>query len=342
MASTEVSGGISINLLQNGDNLNTTLNATAPLYQTFKKGTQDHSPNWATMNDSDRPAVYPRVYSVMQASVLVPANVAWKYNGVAMAFDTQGVATAPDLAAGKIKQIDYNGSKALRLIGNIASDTNNDSDTITFTGTVFASGQTVNVAAEITVLVEEASSNLYRLFLNMADDVIDGDETQLTMTAALYNSGAQVNTGVEFEFRDQGGTVLRSKGTTPTFSITKAMIDSELMVVCRAYVNNTVVAQEQRQVWDSTDPYTIICDKGTTARQASGDDVAYNFTLLNSRTGTPVAGTVFVIKVYKNSDSTDISSEFTITNTSITIPGLKIAEHQSIYVDASCTVNVRI
>ena len=338
MSNTKVSGGISINLLQNGDNLNTTLNATAPLYQTFKKGTEDFTPNWGSMSDLDRPVVYPRVYSVMENRVILATDVNWKYNSVAMTFDAQGVATAPDIVAGKIKQIDYNGSKALRIIGNIASDTNNDSDIITFLGNINSSGQVVPVSADIPVLIEEASNYLYRLFLTMSDDVIDNDEESISMTAVLYNNGAKVSTGVQFEFTDQAGTVLRAKGASDTFVITRAMIDSELMVVCKAYVSNNAVAQEQRQVWDSTDPYTIICDQGSQVRQRAIDNITYAFSLMNARTGSVVAGTVFVIKVYKNSDSSDITSEFTTTNTSITITGTKIAEHKSIYVDASCTV----
>lgn len=339
MSSLQVSGGINISLLQNGDNLNTTLNATAPLYQTFKKGTQDFSPNWANMSDTDRPVVYPRVYSVMENRVIVPTDISWKYNNVAMAFDAQGVATAPDIAAGKVKQIDYNGAKALRMIGNVASETNNDSDIITFLGNVSSSGQTVPVSADITLLIEEGSNNLYRLFLVMTDDVIDNDEESLSMKAVLYNNGALVASGAQYEFTDQAGSVLRPKGSSDTFVITRAMIDSELMVVSKAYVNNTVVAQEQRQVWDSTDPYTIICDQGTSVRQRAIDDLTYTFSLLNARTGNVVAGTVFEIKVYRSADITDISSQFTITNKSITITGAKIAEHKSLYVDASCTVN---
>ena len=91
-------------------------------------------------------------------------------------------------------------------------------------------------------------------------------------------------------------------------------------------------------MWDVTDPYTIICDKGTSVRQASSDDVTYNFSLMNARTGTSVVGTVFVIKVYRNADSADITSQFSMTNTSITVTGAKIAEHKSLYVDTSCTV----
>jgi hypothetical protein len=339
MANLQVSGGISINLLQNGDNLNTTLNATSPLYQTFKKGTTDFVPDWATMSDADRPVIFPRIYSVMESRVLTPFNVSWKYNGVAMEFDVNGIAIAPDIAAGKIKQIDYNGSKALRMIGNVASDVNNDSDTITFSGSVTSSGQTVQVSADITLLVEEASNNLYRLFLNMTDDVIDGDETQLTMNAVLYNNGAHVTNGVQFEFLDINGTVLRAKDASGTFNVTRAMIDSELLVVCKAYVDNAIVAQEQRQVWDSTDPYTIVCDQGTSVRQRAIDDLTYTFMLLNARTGNAVSGVTFTIKVYKNSTGADITSQFVKTNTSITIPGAKINEHKSLYVDAACTVN---
>lgn len=339
MANLQVSGGITINLLQNGDNLNTTLNATKPLYQTFKKGTTDFSPDWEAMNDSDRPIVFPRVYSVMDGITLTPTNVSWKYNNVAMTFDANGLATAPSLIAGKIRQVDYNGTKALKIIGNVASDTNNDSDTITFTGNVTSGGQVVTVSADITLLVEEASNNLYRLFLLTSDDVIDGDQTSISLQAVLYNNGAQVTTGIEYEFLDQGGTVLQAKGTSNTLTVTREMVDAELMIVCKAYVNNAVVAQEQRQVWDATDPYTIVCDKGTNIRQRQNEDVTYSFSLMNARTGSIVSGVVFTIKVYKNSDSTDITSQFTKTNTSITITGAKIYEHKSLYVDAACTIN---
>ncbi|MEA5062656.1 MAG: hypothetical protein VB054_04885 [Petrimonas sp.] len=336
MANLRVSGGVNISLLQNGDNLNTVLMSNLPLYQTFKKGTQDYNPNWATLPSAQQPIIFPRIYSVMEAVTMVPTNVSWKYNGIAMTFDGSGIATAPSICAGKIKQIDYNGSKALQIIGNIASDSNNDSDVITFTGR--ASG--TDVSAEITLLIEEASANLYRLFLNMADDVIDGAETSLTMTAALFNSGAQVATGVQYEFLDQAGTVLRAKSTTPSFEITRAMIDSELMVVCKAYVNDVVVAQEQRQVWDSSDPFVIICDQGSSVRQRATTDIIYAFSLLNARTGATVSGIVFTIKVFKNSTAADITSQFTKTNTSVTVPGAKINEHKSLYVDVECTVNL--
>ncbi len=334
MATTRVSGGVTINLLKNGDNLNTILMSTLPLYQTFKKGTQDYTPNWGTAPAGQQPVIFPRVYSVMTGQVIPPANASWKYNGINMTFNSSGVCTAPDPAAGKIKQIDYNGSKALQIIGNIASATNNDSDYITFTGEVLD----VTVSAEITILIEEAAANLYRLFLNMDDDVIDGDETSLTMTAALFNMGSQVTSGVQYEFLDETGKVLRAKGTSPSFTVTRAMIDSELLVVCKAYVNNAVVAQEQRQVWDSTDPFVIICDKGSNVRQEPSENTTYNFSVLNSRTGSTLSGIVFTIKVFKNATGADITSQFSKTNTSVTIPGAKINEHVSLYIDALCTI----
>lgn len=340
MANLNVSGGISINLLVNGDNLNTTLNATAPLYQTFKKGTVDFTPNWGTMSDSLRPIVYPRIYSVMEAKELKATNVSWKYNGVGMTFGGDGVATLPDIAAGNIKQIDYNGSKALKMIGNVASESNNDSDIITFTGSVSSSGQTVSVSAEIPVLVEEASGNLYRLFLTMADDVIDGDETSLTMKATLFSSGTVVDTDCTFEFLDINGTVLRANNASDTFVITRDKIDSELLVVCKAYFRTKEVAREQRQVWDATDPYTIICDRGTNIKQRAIDDYTYGFSLLNARTGSVVPGAIFQIKVYSNATLADITSQFTPTQTKVTISGAKIQEHKSIFIEAHSTINL--
>lgn len=341
MANLNVSGGVTVTMLQNGDSLNTVLMSNLPLYQTFKKGTQDFNPNWLTLPTAQQPIIFPRVYSVMEATTLIATGITWKYNGIAIVFDGNGIATtgSSDIIIGKIKQIDYGGSKALQIIGNIASDTNNDSDFITFSGSVIASGQSINVSAETTVLVEEASANQYRLFINMTDDVINGDETSLTMSVALFNAGAQVTNGVQYEFLTELGAVLRAKSTVPTFSVTRAMIDSELLVVCKAYVDNVVVTQAQRQVWDSTDPYTIICDKGSSVRQKSTENLTFAFSLLNARTGAVVAGTVFVIKVYKNSTMADITSQFTITSSAVTIPGAKIVEHKSLYIDASCTVS---
>lgn len=341
MANLRVSGGVSVTMLVNGDSLNTVLNATQPLYQTFKKGTDEFNPNWATMDNSKRPIVYPRVYSVVESREIKPQDITWKYNNIPMTFNSSGVATAPDLAAGKIRQIDYNGSKALRIEGNVASDTNNDSDTITFLGTVQASGQTVSVSTEITLLVEEASSNLYRLFLNMTDDVIDNDETELTMTAVLYHSGVPVTSGVKYEFLDISGSLLPNgaKGTRSEFTIHRDNIDSELMVVCKAYINDVFVAQEQRQVWDSLDPYTILCDRGSLVQQDSKTNLKYTFTLLNARTGATVPNQVFTINVYKSANNANISSQFTRADDNVIITGAKLLEHKSLYIDAQTTVN---
>ena len=340
MANLIATGGVSINLLVNGDNLNTTLNSTAPLYQTFKKGTSDFKPNWATMSDSLRPIVYPRIFSVMEGRTLTPTDVSWKYNQVDIVFDGTGKATAPSIIAGKVQKVTYNGAEALKMIGNVASDTNNDSDTITFTGKVKSSGQDVMVSSDITVLVEEGTNNLYRLFLMMLDDVLDPGQSSLQMTAVLYNNGAQVSENVQFEFLKLDNTVIRAKDPSGVLAITPAMVDGELMVVGRAYIGSEVVAQEQKQVWDSTDPYVIVCDQGNNVRQRAIDDVTYVFKVFNARTGSEHPGATFQIKVYSNATLADITSQFTPTQTKITISGAKIQEHKSIFLEAHSTINL--
>lgn len=338
MSNIMVQGSVTINLLQNGDNLNASLVATAPLYQTFKKGTEDYSPNWATMPDGDRPIVYPRVYSAMEAVVLPVTDISWKFNAVAMTFDESRLCTYPEIAAGKIREIDYNGSKALKIVGNLASEINNDSDTISFVGNASASGQQMTVSSEITILIEEASSNLYRLFLNMTDDVIDGDEESLLMVAKIYNLGAEVTSGVEYEFSKLDGTILRAKGSA-NFTITRAMIDSELMIVCKAYIDNTVVAQGHRQVWDSTDPFTVYCDQGREVSQSSKVDTNYTFSLFNTRTGNVMSSATFDIKAYAiTQNMQEITSEFTKTSNSLLVPGAKQVIYKAIHLTATATI----
>lgn len=340
MANLQTTGGVNISLLVNGDNLNTTLNSTAPLYQTFKKGTSDFTPNWGTMSDALRPIVFPRIFSVMEGRTLVPSDVSWKYNDVDIVFDENGIATSPSIIAGKIQEVTYNGAKALKMIGNVASDTNNDSDLISFTGRVNSSGQSVLVSADITVLVEEGTNNLYRLFLMMQDDVLDPGDASLSMKAMLYNNGALVSTNVQFEFLKLDGTVLRAKDPSDTLNITPSMVNGELMVVCKAYVGSTMVTQEQKQVWDVTDPYVISCDQGSNVRQRAIDDITYTFSLLNARTGVEHAGAIFTIKVYSNATLADITGEFNPQSPSITITGAKIQQHKSIFLEAQTTITL--
>lgn len=339
MANINISGGVSINLLVNGDNLNTTLNSTKPLYQTFKKGTTNFAPDWATMPSGEQPVVYPRIYSVMEAKELKSVNgsIEWKYNNQVIQFGANDEATFPDAITGKVKQIDYNGSKALKMIGNIASESNNDSDMFTFTGKVEASGQEVEVSSEIPLIIEEASGNLYRLFLNTDDDVLDGDETSLTIKASLFSSGSKADSNkTKFEFQDISGIVLQSKRSDDTLILNKSDIDSELLVVCIAYFNDKEVAREQRQVWDATDPFTIVCNRGTSVRQRSIDDFTYAFSVLNARTGSVMPSATFTITVYKNSDSSVIR---TVSTSDIEITGVEINTHKSIYLDANAKIN---
>ncbi|GEM_PF-2515137 len=337
MANLNVSGGVNINLLKNGDNLNTVLIATSPLYQTFKKGTSDFSPNWEK-NPVSRPTIYPRIYSVMEAKTIVPVNCAWKYNGAQMAFDGNGLCTSPEIPAGKIRKTTFNGVEALVIEKNLASSTNNDSDVISFSADATASAQTLKVSAEIQLLIEEATSGLYRLFLSTADDVIDGNQTSISLEAMLFNQGVKVTTGVQYEFLNEVGTVLQAKSTNPIITLTKAQIDAEMLVYCKAYMDGVVVSQERKQVWDSTDPYTIICDKGTNINQLSSEDINLSFSVMNARTSLIVSGVTFAIKVIKNATLADITGEFAKTGTSVTIPGAKMLQHQSIYVDVSCTI----
>lgn len=328
MPNNTVSGSTSLTLLSNGDTLNVTLLTSKPLYQTFAKGTSDYTPNWATDAES-RPTIYPRVYSVMGGNVIPPVNVSWKYNGVNMTFDASGIATAPSIVSGKIQQIDYNGAKALKIIGNIASATNNDSDIITFTGRVLST----DISAEATLLIEESLSNLYRLFLSIPDDVIDGSQTSVLVTATLFNAGAAVSSGVEYEFVDfNTDQILRAKSTVNTFTVTRDMVDSQLVLVCKAYVSGQMIAQEQREIRDALDPYVGICDKGDKPTQKVDENVTYNYSVVNARTGAVVPGATFVFKIIKDSTKADITGEFTKTSTSVTVPGAKINEHFAMHI----------
>lgn len=339
---TEVYGSLTITKLVNGDTLNARLYSTNSLYQTFKKGTSDFNPNWETMPDADRPIIFPRVYSsVLGSEVDVITDVSWLYNQQPMSFNGSGIATAPDVCAGKVQKVTYQGREALKMIGNVASDNNNTSDTITFNGRVNVSGQEPMVSAETTILIEESASNIYRLLLESTDNIIDGDETGTELNATLYSGGHKVTTGVEFLFVDMLDNVLQSKSSNSKLDLDRDDVHGEIIVVCKAYVGNKVVAEAQRQILDWTDPFIIQSNVGDKYTQDPKKDETFTFSVINQRTGNIVPGATFVIRAWKlNPTRTEITSEMTITPTTIFVPGAKIDTEDTIQVIAGpVTIN---
>lgn len=326
MSAVEVYKSITIKKLINGVSVSATLYSTSPLYQTFKRGTNDFNPNWETMPDGERPVIFPRV-SPAGGGDLPITDIGWRYNQQQIMFNSNGMATAPDVCAGKVRKTIYNGVEAIKVIGNVASDTNNTSDTISFFGKVRASGQLMDVSAETTLLIEEGIENLYRLILEMTDHIIDGNETSIKMQAKLFNDGNLVTTGAQYEFIDTTGAALRPKSSDPVFNIHKDMVHGEVIVTCKGYIGNKVVGQDQRQVIDKTDPYEIDASVGDIVMLDPKDNVVITFYLLNQRTGQRVSGATFTIRVFKENPRLDITSEFTKSPTTITIPGSKIDQY---------------
>lgn len=327
----EVYGSISVLPLVNGDTINARLESTQSLYQTFRKGTEMFNPNWVTMPDKDRPIIFPRIYSSnLGGEVDDISDVSWKYNQQPIIFDSNGVASSPGVIDGKIKKVIYEDREALKLIGNVASDENNTSDTITFTGRISVSGQEPFVSAETTILIEEATGSNYRLLLEISDHIIDGDETGVDAKAILYVGGQKVTNGVKYQYLNTLDQVLRDKSESPEYFLSKDLVHGEIILRVKAFVDNVEVAEAQRQVLDWTDPYAIQCTLGGETHQDFKKDTTYIFNLVNQRTGMPVADPRFDFAARIRSSSVDIAGDLAQTDTTITLPGATLNEHGAI------------
>lgn len=297
-----VKGQTTIKYVRQGDSLTCTLRSTFPLKQFISNGNSVISPSF----EENKPCVYPVVRSSLKAMRIEPAasGVEWKYNGAEIAFDASGLSRAMgNVLAGtfksEVKKVDGFSVPTLTIMKEIASDTNIDSDTIEFKGTVNTGFQTV-VSASIEVSIEQTDGESCMGYITINNGgVIDDATSQLNASAHFMLGGVEKAEGVSYKWYKMkvvdGADGWESIGkTSQNIIITAADISSSELYKCEmAYGGKRSSAV--MEVSDETDILIIYPNPTNDA----GDSVPEE--LSSAQTSI-----IYRPKVYKRSTGTEV------------------------------------
>lgn len=263
-----VSGSIHITGIVDGDQISGQLRATLPLVQYIKKDTSQCSPDFVAQ-PTMQPIIYPNVTSQYEQRRLpvLSGTEKWFYNSesIELTFDANGLCTGPGSAAGKFRKVIYNNGDfnvpGLKIVGNLASDTNKDSDVISMEGAVESAGHTLPFRLDITFRIEEIEGDPYIGYINDESGtgaVLDDNTPSITLKAYLMKSGSLVTSGITYQWQKivNGVWTNISGATSQTLVVTKADIEATELRQVKMTVNGTIV-YAQIEVNDETDPRVI-------------------------------------------------------------------------------------
>lgn len=184
--------------------------------------------------------------------------------------------------AGLFMKTTRNGMPALRIVGNLASSSNLDLDTITFRGKLrMDGGGEVDFAASTQVRISSLSKGGYLGVISFADgiaDITEPDQT-LTLYGHLYGGGSSGAVTVPFTTMwylndEQQGT---SGGGTNSYTVSEGDITDHGVVRCDFFVGGAQVYSTFVGIDDMQDPpymyITNVITKvgGTTTNDANGN-----------------------------------------------------------------------
>lgn len=259
-----VSGGINISGTIDGTTAITEVCAlNRPLLQYYDGAT--FSPNFATIYNNgsganDVPTVIVKAFdsaSGADVSSTVSLTTVY-YNDTAITWGNNGIATAPDIVAGKLlKTTTSHGEHTVpcvKFIGNVAdSNTNPDDDFISFDGTcVVGGGQISFKKAGRPVMIREIESTTagFDLILqvpnNMSGSIYraaSGAPVSTKRVATLFKNGNPLNAasmaGFTFEWADiTYDTVINLTGSSTGVTLSQTLMANDTITLAESAVDS--------------------------------------------------------------------------------------------------------
>jgi hypothetical protein len=246
-----------VSALADGQTVTGELVATRSLWQALDDG-GNPIPNWESDSESNRPLVYPLIQS--GGSVLSPTSTTWKYNNEVITWnDSTGLSTNAGFP-GVFKKITYQipgtspavSVTAVRIMKNLASQsTNEDSDTISVSGTVTINDTELPFESMQTVRITKAgaSATVGELILTNGKSNLNGDADTVEIQARLHSSTIDTSlSNYKVEWWWNGSKQRETTGTGTALSqnhkiqVAGSEVEDYIVVEARFFVNNNRVA----------------------------------------------------------------------------------------------------
>lgn len=203
-----LSASLAVRRIIDGDTLSVYFTLSgADLFQGVDPNTGEASPHWT---DDSCPKITPHVSSARKQSVKMLTH-SWSYNGTTIQFAT---------GSGWVKDTNMNqtfkmntADGTLAIVKDLASKDNQDSDVVTYTGTVTVGSSSYTVSKTQDILLSPLGANSYVGYLRADTTMLDEDTTTATITPALYNGSLEEVTSFNYK-------VYRGSKTVPVSSDT--------------------------------------------------------------------------------------------------------------------------
>lgn len=254
-----LSGSITLKRLKKGNNVVVTIETeNAALYQGWNSSAGKAMPDFS--DEANQPILVPKAMAGngQKASI---TNGTWFYN------DTMLVVTGSADKNGFCKcsdarfAIDPSNFK-LRIIADVASDGNTSNDIFRFScsGEVQKTSYSTEATAELHL--QEIGTSAAALYISGAC-VLSSSEQKAELTASLFISGELVDTGYNYKWYTEGGTVLQDSNSR-TYTAKRDDVTAIGGIYCTAYLSNdakkVALATDFHKMIDLGDEYEVTVD----------------------------------------------------------------------------------
>ena len=292
------------------------------LYQEYvTDGSQitDIYPNFATTK--------PILYFVCTSSrvaegVATPDGINFYFNGTLIEFSGD---TSTGTFDGMFKKIAPSGTQlyyGLQFLQNIAAAAGYAPVTIKMVATITYGTQSDQIQAEYRIPIQQSTGNSYRVTITAGDAknfVITektGANSSVILTAKAYQSGAELSTGLTYQWEKMGvsGWQTMTGKTSQSLTVQEADIDTYGEFRVTVSLNGAEIGKDIQGVMDASDPFDIDpCpspeDEAITEDPNGNGTVTYTPKVVKRGTNVKAIDTTFyfVVKdavgVYLNSQS---------------------------------------
>lgn len=282
---TSVQGSVVIRRLRTGHTLALALKSTGmELYQTVDAN-EVVAPSW-TAEAGKHPVIVPEGRSLTAGKTATLSDWTWKYLGNALTFNDSGACTTSGYEK-TFKVVKATGQ--LEIIGNLASKSNVDNDTLTFTAKVTVDGVSAVMDKDIEVVIAQGGAQSY--WGNVAADnvILTADVTTAELKTSLMLGGVAVTGYTVDWYKNVKDAAHKLSGTGATRTVGREDVDGTTLFIAVFKVGGQEQYTDGIMLTDMADEYRVVT--ANTGDIADTGDVTVTATLTDARTNTKAEAT---------------------------------------------------
>ncbi len=278
-------GSITVKRVRSGDTLFITFkNNGNPLYQAINPDNEEVSPDWSVADN--QPTLTPQVTSARGETVTL-TNHAWKYNDVSLVFSGEEDGEYIIDSTGYFAMKTSDGT--LKIIGNLASATNNANDTLEYSCTATMSGLEYSLSKSVDIIIQSVGASSYGGTIVATTEQLTETESETTITAQLKLAGEDVSSYVKW-YKNDLETEWSDKAGVNPLTVSRDDVDGTTLFIAELYANETDTTPVYRvaiRIIDTADEYQIVYSKDGDVEDSSSS-VTVTGKLYNMRTNAEV------------------------------------------------------